>query len=197
MLEVLFMYYALGSQLVVPPPTPEQIKLIELMGNDDWHIREKATDDLEALGDKGLGAYEHALNHSSPEVVFRAKGLLNKYYSLKTDCLPHIEGAYNLELTLPSGKEITIPKGLPKYYYVKANGDAEKIYDDNGWHNASTSATIKFIYHMRRTGMSREDVIAVLKAMEEKNGMERGNWATQYNFLDCEEDYIPLPWHPF
>lgn len=199
MIEALFLYYALGSHLTVPPPTPEHLKLIELLGNEKWPVREQASKDLAALGDAPLAALEKAVRTSEdPEIRARASRLLSRYYYIPVDRYPYIDGAHELKVTLPStGKEITLPKGLARYYYGLVKGSFEKDWDDSVTHPVMIEATRRFIYHMRRAGMTKEDVKVILEGMLENSESMKGNWNHQFNFLDVQENYLPLPWIPF
>ena len=52
-----------------PQPTKEQLKLVELMGDDSYHVREKANKDLEAMGWKAEEIEDYA-GPSRKRIVF-------------------------------------------------------------------------------------------------------------------------------
>jgi tetratricopeptide (TPR) repeat protein len=61
------------------PPTPEAIaQAVRDLGADDYHIREKATGWLWSVGTSSESALREALNSTDPEVVARARDLLDK-----------------------------------------------------------------------------------------------------------------------
>jgi hypothetical protein len=61
----------------LPYPLKQEIEnLIKLLGADDWETREKATQDLIAIGRPAVGLVKEALNSTDPEVKMRARLIL-------------------------------------------------------------------------------------------------------------------------
>jgi hypothetical protein len=53
-------------------------KLISLLGDDNWQVREKATKDLIAIGKPVMSLVKKALDNTDPEIVLRAHSILDK-----------------------------------------------------------------------------------------------------------------------
>lgn len=73
--------YQRGKQAQQPEPTPleDRIKaLIIQLGHDDWQTREKAQHELEQIGAPAKPFLEAALKNKDPEIVLRARLLLEK-----------------------------------------------------------------------------------------------------------------------
>lgn len=75
----------------MPAPTKEQLRLVELMGDDDWRTREKATKKLAEMGYEALRAKLDACRSPDPEVANRARRITSQYFAVK---LPNKEGVY-------------------------------------------------------------------------------------------------------
>ncbi len=200
MLESFFLYWSLESQFKFPPPTKAQSNLIARLGDSEWSEREKAVKELEELGDEGLSIYEIAASSADPEIAMRGQMLLSHFYHLGCD-IPCIDGAYKLNVTLPSGLEIEVPKGLPKYYYDLARGGQE--VENVDIKAMAIRATWELAKHLRRTGLSKEDVIAFLKEVKDKSLFTNDPYPSyvitpdKTEFANVNDFYVPLPWVPF
>ena len=104
----------------IVPRLPESLykdiaKLIELLGNDDWPTREKATEDLMAIGEPAIPALKEALKSRDPEVKMRANLILKK---LDTS---------EIEKQVRELIESCLPNRYPTVEQLMALGDREQI----------------------------------------------------------------------
>src|ERR1019366_10626193 len=72
---------ALPAQAVAKADQPDAAriaKLVEQLGNDDFNEREKASSDLDALGEPALDALRQAVKRTDEEMRKRAETLVGK-----------------------------------------------------------------------------------------------------------------------
>lgn len=193
MFPTLALWYFIGClSIKAPPPTPEQVQLVDRLGHPDWRTRERATAELGRMGDAARGAWERGLRHPDAEVRRRSHQLQVRHFSVPVDDWPPIYAAYDLEVVLPSsGKTLVINPGLPAYYYRAALGKLNPDWlEPDEKDESMVRATGWFAIHMRRAGMPKQDVVAVIEAMKEKMGEPTNNLWT---FTD-RDFYFPVPW---
>jgi hypothetical protein len=158
-----------------PQPTKEQLKLVELMGDDSYHVREKANKDLEAMGWKALRALQGAVKHKDIEIARRAERSLAKYYGVSSDDkdtpIPSIWLLDN-DHRWPDGQD---GRDIAKHYYAKARkvynkgrSPQETISPENWSEGYITQyATQLYIKDLLWKGMSHKKAKARLNGMVE------------------------------
>lgn len=181
--------------LMTPPITKEQEALVAKMGDENFYVREKATETLEKLDHKAFRAIRKALDDDDPEIRQRASLLMNRFYACLTSKneVPGIHGLYKMaSFTLVSGKTIEISDSTAIDYYSSVGGESD-VYDQNTNSNNEFTrmATARFIKDLRNAGYTKQDVTEVLDKMAEETVGEKMGEAGYKKFREMQglEEY--------
>src|SRR5579862_3130622 len=90
------------------PLSPEMDALIQQLGADDFHIREKASAKLEAMGKDAIPALKEAKKSPDPEIHTRAEAILSRIDQPAALPLPQPTGSGNqsVSTTVINGQKI-------------------------------------------------------------------------------------------
>jgi hypothetical protein len=174
LLEIAFCVLGFVDQM--REPTEFDIPyLIQRMGNDDYRIRENATDKLAKLKNKASRDLQYAANNNPcPEIRNRAVRLLGQMYSFRWDKeIPYIYAVPRGDVKL-NGRNYHFPLGTAKKHY-RNHVETEIEWNEH----AFREATLDFIRPLIRSDMPREDIAALLQLMTDTVG--------NYQYTDMED----------
>ncbi len=197
MLNILVLLYSLAAPPVSdfiedvlkspPAPTKEQLKLVELMGDDEWRVREKANKELKDMGYKAIAALEKGLKSDDLEIRVRCRRTLSSYFGVYSDDkdkpIPNIWFMPEKYRFTKDGRD------LAKEYYVKHRDKYNKENRDNvtvseaDWSNEQIiyNAMIDYKEKLLRHGITREKMKTILNDTAKRStthylDTEPGHW---------------------